>query len=261
MKPLILFRSEYALEAEKAVAEQYFTVIESRSHAKDNFIIGRYSCLPMYKELERDLAINGSKLINSFTEHCYIANFEYYWDLEEMTPKTYFRLEDVPKNGGPYILKGVTNSRKHQWEHFFAKDFSEAVKIYCRLGEDALIGAQDIIIREYHELESFGQSISGIPYANEWRLFFYKEELLSAGYYWSQCENKPGKEAFTAEALAFAKKAAMKVGGKTNFYVMDIAKTKAGSWIVIELNDAQQSGPSDNDLHELYGNLKLALSK
>lgn len=261
MKPIILFNSDISLLSEQSVATQYFTVIESRSLAKDNLVVGRYSCLPGYKQLELDLKHNNSRLINSYAEHCYVANFEYYWDLEGMTPKTYFRLEDVPKNGGPYILKGLTNSRKHQWEHFFAKDFEEAVAIYCRLNEDPLISEQGIIIREYQELENFGHSVTGIPYANEWRLFFYQETLLSYGYYWSGCDKKPSHDAFDPAAIKFALHAATKVGGKVNFYVMDIAKTKEGKWIVIELNDGSQSGLSDNDPHELYKNLSLILSK
>jgi hypothetical protein len=37
---------------------------------------------------------------------------------------------------------------------------------------------------------------------------------------------------------------------------MDIAKTQSGEWIVIELNDGQMSGLSENDPNVLYKNLK-----
>jgi hypothetical protein len=43
------------------------------------------------------------------------------------------------------------------------------------------------------------------------------------------------------------------------FFVLDLAETEAGDWILIEVNDAQQSVPSEHDLGELYGNLKSAL--
>ncbi|MGI8981181.1 MAG: ATP-grasp domain-containing protein [Pirellulaceae bacterium] len=42
----------------------------------------------------------------------------------------------------------------------------------------------------------------------------------------------------------------------TNFFPLDLAETEAGSWILIELNDGQSTGPCDNDLDELYGNLR-----
>jgi hypothetical protein len=34
-----------------------------------------------------------------------------------------------------------------------------------------------------------------------------------------------------------------------------------GATILIELNDGQMAGPSENDLDELYGNLRAALNE
>ena len=48
---------------------------------------------------------------------------------------------------------------------------------------------------------------------------------------------------------------------QTNFFVMDIARTAEGKWIIIELNDGQQSGLSNVDPEELYSNLAKALKK
>jgi hypothetical protein len=52
-------------------------------------VIGRYSVLPFYREVEADLAVNGCKLINSFAQHCWIANFEYYRHFKDVTPETW----------------------------------------------------------------------------------------------------------------------------------------------------------------------------
>jgi len=41
--------------------------------------------------------------------------------------------------------------------------------------------------------------------------------------------------------------------------VVDVARTESGEWIVIELNDGQQSGLSDNDPDQLYSNMKKML--
>jgi hypothetical protein len=38
-----------------------------------------------------------------------------------------------------------------------------------------------------------------------------------------------------------------------------VAKTQSGEWIVIELNDGQMAGLSDNDPSVLYHNLKVRL--
>lgn len=257
MNPLILFRSDYHLLKEEDIAKQYFDLTNSRVEANNNLVIGRYSCLPYYKELENDLKKTNSKLINSYSEFSYIADFAYYYDIVDYTPKSYFRLEDITNKNQSFILKGRTNSRKNRWDNFFAKDFNQAVQLYCKLSEDALISEQGIVIREYVELENFGLSVANFPFANEWRLFFYKNTLLTHFYYWSACENKPKQ--LEKAGFNFAQEIAQIISQKTNFFVIDIAKTKEGKWIVVELNDGQQSGLNNNDPTELYANLRRAL--
>lgn len=263
MKNVILFRSNRDLEEELEVCKKHFDTSSSRVGLKDALVIGRYSVLPFYKELEQDLKIQGSTLINSYMDHDFIASFDWYYQLEDLTPKTYFLLEHVPKNKGPFVVKGKTNSRKHQWStKMFAKDFAEAVRIhYELLNDDALISQQGTVIREYVELENFGYGINGQPFANEWRCFFYKGQLLSYGYYWVNGDFVPEKSAFDKEAMDFVLMAADRIKEDCSFYVIDIARTKAGKWIVIEVNDGQQSGLSGNDPEELYKNLKLSLQK
>ena len=40
-----------------------------------------------------------------------------------------------------------------------------------------------------------------------------------------------------------------------NFFVIDIAQKEDGDWIIIEVNDGQQSGLSENSADILYQNL------
>ena len=61
------------------------------------------------------------------------------------------------------------------------------------------------------------------------------------------------------EALALADKIAEIAAAHTNFFALDLAETEEGNWILIELNDGQSAGPCDNDLDELYGNLRSEL--
>lgn len=46
-----------------------------------------------------------------------------------------------------------------------------------------------------------------------------------------------------------------KIGDEVPFYVVDVAKTDEGNWIVIELNDGQMSGLSANPPKIFYKNL------
>jgi len=215
--------------------------------------------LPFYKELENDIKSQGSNLINTYRQHNYIANFEYYYDIENLTPRTYFRLEDVPDNGGPFIVKGATNSRKFLWkELMFAPTKRDAINISIELRKDSMISQQDIIVREFVPLEKIADGFQGLPISNEWRFFIYREEILSYGFYWANTEKELWPE-FDPDCLNVVSKAIFQVGDMVEFFVIDVAKTQSGEWIVIEMNDGQMSGLSGNDPDVLYGNLKEAL--
>jgi hypothetical protein len=130
--PVILFRHSLAEEGELAIAQKYFPVIEQRALVSENFdmVVPRYSALPYYQELERDIIHLGSNLINTYRQHCYVANIRnWYYDFGDITPRTWFYLDQIP-NEGPFVLKGSTNSKKHQWAtHMFANNKQEAIDV------------------------------------------------------------------------------------------------------------------------------------
>jgi len=260
---IILLRdSEIVSPEEKAAMSKHFKVVESRMEIPaDSLVIGRYSVLPFYEEQERDIKLAGSQLINSYKQHRYIADLmNWYEDLHEFTPRTWRRLEDVDEEG-PYVLKGATNSRKFQWDtHMFAKDKRQAAEIYCELCNDSLIGRQDIYIRKYIPLKTYMTGLRGLPITDEWRVFIYKGKMLSYGYYWSShVEDLPVVPYLLDAGLDLVDAVKAKVGDKCPFYVMDIARTQDDNWILIELNDGQMSGLSENDPNTLYKNLKQSL--
>ena len=258
MEPCVLYRKSQIEPEDLKAAQDHFTCYDSMVGISDKLVIGRYSVLPFYDEVEKGLALQGSRLINSHAQHLYISEFQYYTHISHLTPKTYFRLVDVPVSGGPYIVKGVTNSKKHEWNtKMYAATKADAIRVACELSSDTWYGMQDIIVREYVPLEKLGEGLNGLPFSNEWRCFFYKRRMLSVGFYWSECENKPANIPF--EAIMVAQEAADIASQHTNFFVVDVAKTAEGNWIVIELNCAQMSGLSDNNPNFLYENLARAL--
>ena len=260
MEKVVLFRKCFNSENELEIAKKFIPVSESRVGLSNKLVIGRYSVLPYYKELEKDLEQQGSKLINTYQQHEYIADFFYYHSVKEFTPKTYFGEYGVPQgvpDTGPFVVKGTTNSRKFEWNtKMFAKTREEAINIALELSKDSLIASQGTIIREYVPLKTYEIGINGLPFSNEWRFFYLGEKRLSYGYYWSIAQ-KRGE--MTQEGLDFADKIAKIVSKETNFFVLDIAEKEAGGWLLVELNDGQMSGLSDNRPEELYGNLCLAI--
>lgn len=254
----ILYREGFSDQKELDSCKKYFSTYHLRTEIPaKSLVIGRYSVLPYYLELEKDLQNIGSQLINTYQMHRWIADFKYYEKLKEFTPETWWlqELSQLDYNG-PFVVKGVTNSKKQHWNKLmYAPDKTAAIKISSELLKDSLIGSQEIIFRKYYLLKTFEEGINGLPFSNEWRLFFYKDQLLSYGYYWSIAENLLEPEKLPQEALKTAQKIANIAANYVNFFVLDIAETLDGNWILIELNDGQMAGLSENDPEKLYKKL------
>lgn len=262
MKPIIYLRNNLAEQDEMLAAKKYFEVVEQRTYIKPNsLVIPRYSALPFYKELEEDVNYLGSKLINSFEMHNYVANIRnWYCDLIDYTPKTWFYLDEVDDKG-PFVLKGSTNSRKHNWNtHMFAEDKKKAIEVFCNLSSDSMIGTQDIIIRKYIPLKKLMEGFNGLPISEEYRFFALNGKVIAKGFYWSNVwDDLEVKPDVNSVPEYFISTILENICNKINFVVFDIARTESNHWILIELNDGQQSGLSMIDPEEFYFNLKKGL--
>lgn len=257
--PVFLFRESLTEREELDAASKYFDVYTCPSEIPDDkSVFGRYSVLPFYEYVEKDLLHKNRILIHSFKQHQYIAEFQYYQDVEPLTFKTWFNAVDLKEEDAPFVIKGKTNSRKSDWNGcMFAKTKEAAIRQACDLQQDSLIGQQDIIYRKYIPLETYEIGVNGLPFTNEWRIFVYKDTIISYGYYWSNAEraielNEAGpQEGF----FDFANQVINRLKHRLNFYVIDLARTADGDWILVEVNDGQMSGLSMNDPEVLYKNL------
>lgn len=264
MTPVILYRGgrECMDEEELDAALVHFPCLTSRMNVlPGQLVIGRYSVLPFYRELELDLHSTGAQLVNTYEQHLYAADLQnWVADLGALTPATWSRLEDARGAVGPFVLKGATNSKKFQWKtHMFARDWVEAGTVYDRLCGDGLIAQQHIYLRQYVPLKTYFEDVVGLPVTKEFRFFVYNEQILTGGYYWSShidALREQGIDPSPAEVPQdFLKEVLSRVGNKITFYALDIAETAAGDWIVIEINDGQMGGLSMNDPKALYARL------
>ena len=267
MTTKILFRKSLAEENEFAIASRHFEVIESRSLVRPgDKIICRYSALPYYEELGKDVLLNGGQLINSFKQHRYVADIEnWYWDLEEFTPKTYFQYDDVRMwDEHSFIVKGKTNSRKHRWStHMYARTRKDILPTMYRLEEDQFIDQQGLVIREYEPFVMYDMAMNGLPITKEFRFFVFKGQIIAGGYYWSNQPEviekwKPNVEDVPKDFLAQIVEI---VSPHINFWVMDIAQHQDGRWRLVELNMGDMSGLSCIEPEQLYSNLKKEVSE
>lgn len=270
--PVILMRTSLAHEREeREAAAQHFPVVSLRTQVPaGSLVIGRYANLPHHFELEQDIHNLGSRLVNSTAQHRYVADFEYYEDLRDVTFPTWFDAVHIPRavrENEAFVVKGRTNSIKQAWSQLmFAQDFAQANRVAAALRADGLIGQQGVVYRQFVPLETFETSVvSGMPFSNEWRIFYFRGQRLAHGYYWSGIDDWGAVERatpnFLSEGLPFADDVASRLVDKIPFVVVDIARTQAGRWMVVELNDGCQAGLNDSvPAATLYANLRQALS-
>lgn len=260
-QPIILYRDFDIEDNERIAMNQNFHTFSSRSLIQsDSLVIGRFSVLPFYKELVKDLGTNNSKLINSWEQHSFVADIgQWYSVIKDYTPETWSMR--VGTNNLPtdcsFVLKGATNSIKRLWTtHMFARTRADISDVYGRLLDDTMIGQQEIFARRYMPLRKLGESVNGMPITEEYRFFICYEQVISGGFYWSSHVNDVIIPKWNKDIIKYVEKVARLIGDKCNFYTIDIGITEEGNPIVIELNDGQMAGLSENDPFVMYKNLK-----
>ncbi|MDB6028220.1 MAG: putative rane protein [Verrucomicrobiales bacterium] len=152
----------------------------------------------------------------------------------------------------PALIKDFVKSAKHRWNeacfipaHTTRERFDEILKAFLEArGKQFNKG---IVLRRYHELVTLERDIRGQPVHEEYRMFFWKGELLAA----------------TPSIRGEGPFAEMKRWGdiarrfQNQFLSMDVARQEDGSWIIIEVGDGEVTGLPLSIAPELfYGELR-----
>lgn len=263
MRAVIYYRGiEFEREELEAARKHFVCTNRLPEIWEDDLVIGRYSLWPFYRDQQEDIKYLGAKLINNYNQHLYIADLgNYVADLGELTPRTWRNIEEVPETGS-FVVKGETNSRKSNWlKDMYAPNKAAAIDICNRLSNDSLIGQQKIYVREYVPLVKLMDGVNGMPVTLEYRFFIAFGSIIAGGYYWQNYIDDLSVKVDPLEVPEdFLRKVIAKVGSNSNFYVIDVAKTQSGEWIVVELNEGQQAGLSAIDPKKLYRNLYSAIA-
>ena len=242
---------------ELKIAQKYFTCTPYLSQCSGT-VLARYSAVPFYKDTEAEINMLGGRLLNTYSEHQYIAHMDWAFDcLVGMTPKTYDSWYGLPE--GQYIIKGCTTSKKHNWStHMYCPTVKDIPIVASRLLDDQYISEQGLVVREYIPLKKLDEGVNGLPITNEYRTFWLVvggiPKCLCSGFYWASVyEGEVG--GLSQKAWEVLNQAAQAMAEHAIFFVLDIAETSTGDWIIIEVNDGQQSGLCGCDADELYQRL------
>ncbi|NOS91896.1 MAG: ATP-grasp domain-containing protein [Cyclobacteriaceae bacterium] len=217
-----------------------------------------------YDVLFNQLLAKNYQLINTAREY---QNCHYLPDslqfIESRTPRTIYQRIENEQNisdliektkmfgNSPVIIKDYVKSEKHHWHTAcFVENANDQLKLKSSLDKLMELRGkhlnEGIVVRAYVDLSDLTtHSKSGMPLKEEYRLFFCNHQLLGAYPYWEEGEYKTVQPDLN-EWITLAKQV------ESNFFSMDIAKTKSGKWIVIELGDGQVAGIPDRVEKQLF---------
>lgn len=151
----------------------------------------------------------------------------------------------------PIIVKDWVKSCKHNWKDAcFINNGSDTAEVkrvtknFLDLqGFDFNVG---LVYRKYEDLKITGtHPVSGMPLANEYRLFFYNHKLIYSTKYWDTNSTTTVIDSWQHVADTIP----------SNFFTMDVAEKADGSWCIIELGDGQVSGLQTDDPTNFYNGL------
>ncbi len=225
---------------------QFFSCRRPWNRPEQITAIGRFGVSRNYDELYQQLAADGVFLIHSPEQHLLASELpRWYPLLEGLTPKSLWFSQ--PPNiavleqeiGFPLFLKGSRQTSRHQAALSIirtAEEYYRAIEIYR---EDPILRWQDLVCREFIQLRPVpSEPTEKIPASFEFRSFWWRGQCIGAGQYWSTSYYWNSEE--EQAALETAQAAALRLN--LPFVVIDVAQTVTGKWIVIECNDAQESG-------------------
>ncbi len=210
-----------------------------------------------YQDLYAQLREANYIMINTPEEYAnltFIPNW--YEKISDLTPQVYYTDKECSKReilyylslfDGSAIVKDYVKSRKSEWnEACYIKDVNnirnsmEVINNFItRQGEDLSGG---IVLRQFVDLKpiKFDEE-KQMPLSEEYRVFVYNKKVFVTLDYWRGREIKDISEFEDIVDVCISRL-------ECSFYSIDIAKTKEGKYIVVEVGDGQ--GSSIKSLNE-----------
>jgi hypothetical protein len=194
----------------------------------------------------REKAGWGLRIVNSPVEHLCASDIEiWYPKLADITPRTrvFAELPGAAEIeacfGWPIFLKGSRQTSQHNPDLSVITSAAQYQDVSRAYACDPILHWQRPAIREFVRLMPVSGAVPGkVRPSLEFRSFWWKGQCVGWGEYWYQVPRYGAKD--VDRGLSLAEDAAKRL--QVPFLVVDFAKTLDGRWIVIECNDAQESG-------------------
>lgn len=199
-----------------------------------------------YARCHEDARALGVRPVNDPEQHLLASEIERWYPLiEDATPKTMI-FDALPEAdvvealfGWPVFLKGSRQTSKHNPALSVIRDRAHYAQARIAYARDPILHWQKPVLRAFTPLAPVSGHIAGkIRPSVEFRTFWLHGRCIGHGPYWYQVQ--PYRSDRIDDGLDLAASVAARV--PVPFLVVDIALTEENQWIVIECNDAQESG-------------------
>ncbi len=242
--------------------DSYFSCRRPLYRAGPVTAIGRFGVSSDYAALYHALLELGVALIHSNEQHLTAAELpRWYPSIANLTPKSYWFTEPPAADeieqllGWPLFLKGSRQTSRKQAALSIIRTQAEYVSAAERYRTDPTLRWQAMVCREFVELRPVSATVPDdyIRPSFEFRTFWYKGQCVGAGPRRVLTGN--------SDVAVEDKQAGLPVAGHASqqlnfpFRVIDVAQTQTGQWIVIECNDAQESGYTGVPPYPLWQNV------
>lgn len=206
----------------------------------------RVGPLERYDDVFAEKLGMGLRLVNTPQEHQLASELsQWYPAIRALTPRTVV-FDTLPEAAEieasfewPIFLKGSRQTSKHNPDLAIIQSRAHYETAAAKYREDAILHWQKPVIREFVPLVPIPGHVPGkVQPSAEYRSFWWNGACVGWGRYWYQVAPYDFPDAEIG--LALAQEVASRL--QVPFLVVDFAKTVDGRWIVIECNDAQESG-------------------
>lgn len=202
-----------------------------------------------YDGLEKMIENMGMKLLVDNAEHLRCSTIEkWYPAIKDKTPftKIYDELPDTDELlkhfSFPVFIKGNRQTNRHNKAQCIIENESAYENLKRTWKKDNILSWQRVAVREYEKLLTVDDTLypDMVPISYEFRFFYFDGKCVGYGPYWFMSNKYSLGPEDEKLALELSRWAAEKVA--VSFIAVDLAKTDTGQWIIIEVNDAQESG-------------------
>lgn len=202
-----------------------------------------------YAGIEDMVEQMGMKLLVHEAEHLRCSTIEgWYPVLKDKTPYTKVfdelpPVEEILKDFTfPVFIKGNRQTNRHKKSQCIIEDEKAYETLRNEWKNDPILSWQKVAVREYIQLQTIDATSypDMVPISYEFRFFYFEGKCMAYGPYWYMGHQYTLDAEELAEVLKLTDWAAEKLA--VIFPSIDVAKTASGEWIIIEVNDAQESG-------------------